>query len=190
MIVRPLETLKRGAGSWDATPEGLKFLKFLNYREIGNYIYERENREPILMAPLGSHMKEIISSLGEIDKAFSFKKQDFNKTVDQLQEEDPSLMPPKTPESFDDFVVSRRDFIKEKFITPVSELLGASSDDISEETVFLLVYSLLFDYLIKDSQKEPSFNSPFVRQGDYFITDYLIEVLQAGLVTEYKIKQV
>ena len=139
---------------------------------------------------------------------YTQKFEDFSQRFIDWQRNDVTKPFPKPSESIFEFINSRKNFIQRQIIQPVFELFGATSQEISNETYFTLTYSILFDYLIRGTKtkeekpeeqvesvgleglsrnKDPKQNT--VKAREYFVTDYLVEVLQSALVMEYKSKK-
>ena len=198
-IIRPMESVHP---DWRQKSAADKFLILLRLQEdYGGHVYTGDkHKEPLLIFPRGVHVKFVAGSLHEIDLISAFE--DFDKSFLKWQRNDLTKFLPTPSESLDEFINSRKNFIQEQILKPVAELLGTSSQEISSETYFILTYSLLFDYLIKglkESEELKEFKNlkdmmkkaskGVVQTGRYFITDYLVEVLQSALVIEYKSKR-
>ena len=193
-IVRPINSL---VSNWATRSAAFKFLKLLTWkRGAGAYIYNRENRGSFVIFPSG-YVHFMTESLSSTDIVSSFK--DFNDSfLKWLEAEAPfsteKEIEPVKVTNMNQFVSLRADFIQNKVLKPVEELLSPINIDINRETHFLLTYTLLFDYLVNNTvnfEENPSIQ-PHLKPSKlktYFLTDYLVEALQAGMVMEYRIKE-
>ena len=199
--------IQRVHDNWDLESVAAKFLVFLDLKYSHNaHIYTGDKyKKPIVILPRGPYIQEITKSLNEIE--LHSKVEDFSHRFIDWQRNDVAKPFPEPSESIFEFINSRKNFIQRQIIQPVFELFGATSQEISNETYFTLTYSILFDYLIRGTkQEEPKKQEESiaglkglnrdkdpeqktVKPREYFVTDYLVEVLQSALVMEYKSKK-
>ena len=197
-IANLVRVIPIGSVGWDQNPDGVKFQRALSYKLRGGYIYgdtRKPQSEPLLILPEGHRIytRYLIQSLSDVEMIRSFWDFDKKFLAQALFAEEREALKQKSSE---ELIEVRWDYIRENLIPPVFHLLGISSKPLKKELSFLLTYSLLFDYLVEGdkflSQREGEpITTPqgFFKERRYYRTDYLVEMFQAGLVMEYKIKK-
>ena len=140
-------------------------------------------------------MEDILKSLEKTDQALSLNdfEKDFKDFIEYKKSKDPnnSANSNQEPLNLNDFVESRKKVIQEDIIRPVSQLfdMGENSSEIPSQMLFLLVYSVLFDYLLDGQRLKKKTDMISAHTGRYYLTDHLVEVLQTGLIMKYKIQK-
>ena len=144
---------------------------------------------PFLLKPLGSkrsHVTLLIQSLKDTELIESFGIFDHNLQTMNLQT--------GKADSGNSLIIQRWNYIRESLMNPLYELFSRNSPTLNKKWSFLLTYSLLYDYLVEGKKfllpiKNTENFDGIIKENKYFLTDYLVEMLQAGLVMEYKIKK-